>query len=66
MEQTRIIPPGGDEGPDARTRALSAEEGKTAMVGAYRALEIECFPGNRYALSTEPSREHLLIQLKSA
>ncbi|MDH7481502.1 MAG: VWA domain-containing protein [Armatimonadota bacterium] len=66
MEQTRIIPPGGDNGPDVRTRALDAATDKTAMAGVLRALDIECFPGNRYALSTEPSREHVLIQLKSA
>jgi len=63
MEQTRIIPP-NEGGPDTRTQAM-ADAGKTAMVGAYRALEMECIAGNRCAVSTEPSREHVLIQLKS-
>jgi len=63
MEQTRIIPP-GEGGPDTRTQAMT-DAGKTATVGAYKALEMECIAGNRYAVSTEPSREHVLIQLKS-
>jgi Ca-activated chloride channel family protein len=36
------------------------------MVGTVKALDMECIPGNRYVLSTEPSREHVLIQLRSA
>lgn len=64
MEQTRIIPPGeGDS--DNRTQGMT-DAGKTAMVGAYRALEMECTAGNRYALSDESSRDHVLIQLRSA
>jgi Ca-activated chloride channel family protein len=39
--------------------------GKTAMVGSVKTLDIECIPGNRYALSTGPTREHVLIQLRS-
>jgi Ca-activated chloride channel family protein len=35
------------------------------MVGSYKALEMECIPGNKYGLSSEPSREHVLFQLKS-
>jgi len=62
MDQTRIIPPDGG-GPD-KTQAMT-DLGKTAMVGSFRALEMECIPGNRYALSTDASREHVLIQLKS-
>jgi Ca-activated chloride channel family protein len=65
MEQTKIIPPGGED--PSRTQAVSQMPGdKTAMVGLYRALELECIPGNRYAVSAEPSREHVLIQLRSA
>lgn len=64
MEQTRIIPPGGG-GPDMRTQALN-DMNKTAMAASFRALEIECMAGNQYAASTENSREHVLIQLKSA
>ena len=61
MDQTRIIPP--DDG--NKTQAIQPDLGKTAMVGAIRGLEMECISGNRYAVSTEPSREHVLIQLKS-
>jgi len=65
MEQTRSIPPDERGGPDMRTQAMS-EVGKTAMVGPCKALEMECMSGNRYAISTEASREHVLIQLRSA
>ena len=65
MEQTRIIPPNNGGDPNMRTQAMT-DMNKTAMVGSNRALDIECIPGNKYAISTEPSREHLLIQLKSA
>ena len=63
MEQTRIIPPGGG---DPNMTQQMTDLGKTAMVGSYRALELESFSGNRYALSNEPSREHVLLQIKSA
>ena len=71
MEQTRQIPPNGGGDPNMRTQAMNMTQsmtdvGKTAMVGAYKALDIECMSGNRYAMSTEPGREHVLIQLKSA
>lgn len=65
MDQTRIIPPGGGD-PNMRTQAMSADLGKTAMVTSYKALDMECMPGNRYAVSTEPSHEHVMLQLKSA
>jgi len=61
MEQTRIIPPNDGD----KTRAMT-DIGKTAMVTSYQALEIEAIAGNKYAVSTEPSREQVLIQLKSA
>jgi len=64
MEQTRIIPPGGDS-EEMRTQAIQPDAGKTAMVGAYKALEMECLPGNKYAASDRMSREHVLIQLRS-
>lgn len=44
-----------------RTRMGGA--GATAMPGAARALDIECIPGNTYALSTQSSREHLLVKI---
>jgi Ca-activated chloride channel family protein len=61
MERTRIIPPNDGD----KTRAMT-DIGKTAMVTSYQALEIEAIAGNKYAVSTEPSREQVLIQLKSA
>lgn len=64
MEQTRIIPPGGGD-PNDRTQAM-ADVGKTAMVGAVRALEMDVIAGNRYALSNEPSRDHVMLQLRSS
>ena len=64
MEQTRIIPPNGEEGPDTRTQAMTDAD-KTAMVGSQTALEMACITGNQYAISTTPSREHVLLQLKS-
>lgn len=63
MEQTQMMQPGGG-GPE-RTQALS-DLGKTSMVSSYTALDMECISGNRFALSSEPSREHVLIQLRSA
>lgn len=71
VDKTNIIPPEGD--PNMRTQAVDpnatramSDPAKTAMVSAYRALEMECIPGNRYAFSNSPSREHLLVQLRSA
>ncbi|MBP6962771.1 MAG: VWA domain-containing protein [Armatimonadetes bacterium] len=64
MEQTRIIPPGGGD-PNDRTQAM-ADVGKTAMVGAVRALEMDVIAGNRYVLSNEPSRDHVMLQLRSS
>ncbi len=73
MEQTRIIPPGGGD-PNNRTQAMNdfgrtqamTDLGRTAMVGAVRALEVDVISGNRYALSNEPSRDHVLLQLRSS
>jgi len=62
MEQTRIIPPGG--GQDMRTQAM-VDPSKTAMVGTLKALNMDCIAGNKYALSNEPSRDHVLVQLSS-
>lgn len=64
MEQTRRMPPNEGGGSD-KTQAMS-DLGKTAMVSAITALELDCISGNRYAISTEPSREHVLVQMKSA
>jgi Ca-activated chloride channel family protein len=64
MEQTRIIPPGGGD-PNDRTQAM-ADVGKTAMAGAVRALEMDVIAGNRYALSNELSRDHVMLQLRSS
>ena len=61
MEQTRAMQPNDGD----KTRAMT-DIGKTAMVTSYQALEIEAIAGNKYAVSTEPSREQVLIQLKSA
>jgi Ca-activated chloride channel family protein len=67
MDQTRIIPPDNDDPMRTQAVPLGASTGdKTAMVGTVKALDMECIPGNRYVLSTEPSREHVLIQLRSA
>jgi Ca-activated chloride channel family protein len=60
-----MIPPNGGGGPDMRTQALN-DLGKTSAVSAYKALDIECMAGNQYAPSAEMSREHLLVQLRSA
>ncbi len=39
---------------------------RTAMGAPLRALELEVVAGNRFALAPEPSREHLLLLLRSA
>lgn len=65
MDQTRIIPPGMGGGSDMRTQAMT-DLNRTAMAGSIKALDIECIPGNRYAVSTEVTREHVLLQLRSA
>lgn len=65
MDQTRIIPPGGGD-PNMRTQAMSADMNRTAMVGSFKALDMECMSGNRYALSSQPSVEHVMLQLRSA
>lgn len=73
METTRMIPPGGDD--NERTRAIGPQDQayRTQMIGnqgqqtqmAYsqQALSMECIPGNKYALSTESSRDHMLVKI---
>ncbi len=72
-DQTRIIPPGGGD-PNMRTQAMNlnatqamnADMNRTAMVGSNKALELDCVPGNSYALSTGQTRDHVLFRLRSA
>lgn len=63
MEQTRIIPP-DDGGQNSRTQSIN-DSMKTAMVGSIRSIDLTCIPGNQYALSNQPSIEHILFQVAS-
>ncbi len=48
-----------------RTHIGGVDPYRTQIGGpvAGRALEVECIPGNSYALSTQSSREHLLVKI---
>lgn len=63
------FPPGGATQQMNRTLLTGARGGdpmKTAMGAPMRALEAEAVLGNRFALASESSREHLLLLLKSS
>ena len=44
---------------------IGADPMQTRMSAPMQTVEIECLPGNRYALSGEISREHALVVLKT-
>lgn len=56
MEQTRVIPPGGEPDP------FAAGDPDRTQLGAPGGLTLEALPGNRYAPSTQPGREHALLR----
>ena len=68
-DNTQMIPPGGD-----KTQIVGPSGNATQMIGGTRtamgvpmqALIMEVVPGNSYAVSTESSREHALVSLRSA
>lgn len=39
------------------------QAGATAMPGSMKAVEVQCIPGNSYALATQSSREHVLVKV---
>lgn len=60
LDKTQIS--GTDPG---ATQQLGPDLGKTAAVPSGGALALQVIPGNRFALSTEHSREHFLVLLTS-
>lgn len=68
-DNTQMIPPGGGE----KTQAFQPPGQTTQMPGGTptvmgvptQALTMELIPGNKYALSTETTRDHLLVSLRS-
>src|SRR5215210_1188109 len=75
MDRTHIISPGSDTtqalpgpGADPARTVIGApgfDPARTAM-GAPGGLVLQVVPGNRYALATEPGREHALVQLQAS
>lgn len=64
MDRTQMTPPFDDE----RTQ-LSAQDSalKTQMAGPpQKALTMQCIAGNRYAVATRGSRDHLLVSLAAS
>lgn len=67
-------PPGGPGATQQMDRTVLSGPGvmpgqdpvKTAMGAPMRALELEAVMGSRYGFAPEPSREHLLLLLKSS
>jgi len=67
-DNTRMVPPEGD-----KTQIVGPSGNATQMIGGaptamgvpVKALTMEVVPGNRCALSTESSREHALVSLRS-
>jgi Ca-activated chloride channel family protein len=45
---------------------MGFDPAKTAMGMPLQTLEVECLPGNRYAMAPEVSREHALVVLKAS
>ncbi|MDO8586306.1 MAG: VWA domain-containing protein [Armatimonadota bacterium] len=69
IDKTQMTPPGGDD----RTQAFTPQGQATQMPGGMptqmglpaQALTMECVAGNKYALSTETTRDHVLVSLRS-
>ncbi|MDO8684142.1 MAG: VWA domain-containing protein [Armatimonadota bacterium] len=69
MDNTQMIPPGGGDktqifGPSGEATQMFGGD-KTAMGVSMQAITMESTPGNRYALSTETSCDHILVSLRS-
>jgi Ca-activated chloride channel family protein len=70
MDTTQMIPPDDQDRTQAigpgqqpfRTQMIDAGQ-RTQMPGSQQAVNVECVPGNKYALSTENNREHLLVKV---
>ncbi|MCA1595551.1 MAG: VWA domain-containing protein, partial [Chloroflexi bacterium] len=64
MDRTEMVPaPGGGD----RTEMVNLAPGsRFPGPGAVPAITLECVTGRRYALSTAPSREHVLIQARGS
>ena len=68
MDNTQMLPPDDD-----RTRIVEPSGQSTQMFGGaptamgmpLQALTMECVAGNKYAMATETSREHILVSLRS-
>lgn len=81
VPNTQYPSPGASPGPADRTQmigggpaptvmgASAAQMGfdpaRTAMGMPVQALQVECLPGNRYAMAGEGSREHALVVLRA-
>src|SRR3954453_17269417 len=45
---------------------MGADPMRTAMGMPMQTVEVECLPGNRYAMAPETSREHALVVIKAS
>lgn len=69
MDRTVLTGPGGAgfaPGVQQPPVAPGMDPGRTAMGAPMRALELEALPGSRFALATGPSRDHLMLLLRSS
>lgn len=62
MEKTTII---SNDGNDHNMTQNISDPMKTAMPGSIKSINMECIAGNTYAISNEPSKEHVLVQILS-
>ena len=61
MDTTQMIPPGDQD----RTKMVGSPSGDRTSMYSAQALTLECIPGNSYGLSTELTREHALVTIRS-
>lgn len=61
MDSTQMIPPSDQD----RTRIVGPASGDRTAMASTKALSIECISGNQYALSSDLTREHVLVTIRS-
>lgn len=66
-DRTQIGNMGQDPGKTQMSGTPGFDPGRTQMAGPLeKAIRLECIAGNRYAIATHGSREHVLVSLKAS
>lgn len=67
MDKTQMMPPSDNDRTQMTNETQGFDPGRTQMAGPPgKALSMQCVPGNRFAVATRGSREHLLVGLTAS